>query len=518
MTSGQLQRRTFLAALAGSLPAAAAFGRPTVASGARAAGGPEQSPPPATSFDLDAGNAPVELIIPAVIPVLYRRMSPKGNDATLVLRVTTMLTNAWFDTIAPYHPTAVGVCSLHGRRPLSEATDRSRNLAILQASVPVLESLFPEETEEWRGLAAAHRPASPTAADPRALAIGDASGAAVVDARIDDGMNQRGDLGDWRYHAQPYADYTGYLPRNTSDELTDPARWQPLVVADRIGIFRAQRFVTPQMGRTKPYTYTDPSEFAVAPPTASQRPSSAAYRQQAAHVLAASANLTDEQKMKAELFDNKILGLGFSALFAAQSNQLDLARFVEYDFLTNVASFDAAIAVWDAKARFDTVRPTSAIRYLYANDNVAAWGGPGRGTVRDLPGATWSSYLGTADHPEYPSGSSALCYAHAESSRRYFGSDRLNWEIPVPRGSSVFEPGVTPERDLTLRFATWSDLAEDCGNSRVWGGVHFQPAVTAAIPVGERIGKLAAEFVAAHLAGDVLPAARATSAPTAQTQ
>ncbi len=331
-------------------------------------------------------------------------------------------------------------------------------------------------------------------------------------------MNQRGDLGDWRYHAQPYADYTGYLPRNTSDELTDPARWQPLVVADRIGIFRAQRFVTPQMGRTKPYTYTDPSEFAVAPPTASQRPSSAAYRQQAAHVLAASANLTDEQKMKAELFDNKILGLGFSALFAAQSNQLDLARFVEYDFLTNVASFDAAIAVWDAKARFDTVRPTSAIRYLYANDNVAAWGGPGRGTVRDLPGATWSSYLGTADHPEYPSGSSALCYAHAESSRRYFGSDRLNWEIPVPRGSSVFEPGVTPERDLTLRFATWSDLAEDCGNSRVWGGVHFQPAVTAAIPVGERIGKLAAEFVAAHLAGDVLPAARATSAPTAQTQ
>ena len=57
-------------------------------------------------------------------------------------------------------------------------------------------------------------------------------------------------------------------------------------------------------------------------------------------MLAASANLTDEQKMKAELFDNKILGLGFSALFPPQSNQLDLARFVEYDFLTNVASFD----------------------------------------------------------------------------------------------------------------------------------------------------------------------------------
>ena len=143
MTNGQLQRRTFLAALAGSLPAAAAFGRPTMAGAARAAGGPKQVPPPANSFDLDAGNAPAELIIPAVIPVIYRRMSPKGNDATLVLHVTTMLTNTSLGTIAPYHPTAVGVCSLHGRRPRSEATDRSRNLAILQASVPVLESLFP---------------------------------------------------------------------------------------------------------------------------------------------------------------------------------------------------------------------------------------------------------------------------------------------------------------------------------------------------------------------------------------
>ena len=142
MTNGQLQRRTLPAALAGSLPAAAAFGRPTMAGAARAAGGPKQVPPPANSFDLDAGNAPAELIIPAVIPVIYRRMSPKGNDATLVLRVTTMLTNTSFDAIAPYHPTAVGVCSLHGRRPRSEAADRSCNLAILQASVPVLESHF----------------------------------------------------------------------------------------------------------------------------------------------------------------------------------------------------------------------------------------------------------------------------------------------------------------------------------------------------------------------------------------
>ena len=83
------------------------------------------------------------------------------------------------------------------------------------------------------------------------MAIGEPSGAAVVDRRIDDGMNQRGDLGDRRYHPQPYSDYTGYLPRNTPDELTDPARWQPLVVADRTG-FPRPAVCQPQMGRTSP--------------------------------------------------------------------------------------------------------------------------------------------------------------------------------------------------------------------------------------------------------------------------
>jgi hypothetical protein len=40
-----------------------------------------------------------------------RAPEPVANRlaATLVLRVTTVLTHAWFDAIAPYHPSAVGV-------------------------------------------------------------------------------------------------------------------------------------------------------------------------------------------------------------------------------------------------------------------------------------------------------------------------------------------------------------------------------------------------------------------------
>jgi len=72
----------------------------------------------AAAFDLDTGNAPIEVVIPTLIPAIFASVTP--SDASLVLRYTTMVTNGWFDAIAPYHPTAVGVYSRLGRRPPPE--------------------------------------------------------------------------------------------------------------------------------------------------------------------------------------------------------------------------------------------------------------------------------------------------------------------------------------------------------------------------------------------------------------
>ena len=43
------------------------------------------------------------------------------------------------------------------------------------------------------------------------------------------------------------------------------------------------------------------------------------YRQQVDEVLAASAAITDHQKMTAELYDNKLLSLGMAAAFIVVS-------------------------------------------------------------------------------------------------------------------------------------------------------------------------------------------------------
>jgi hypothetical protein len=324
-------------------------------------------------------------------------------------------------------------------------------------------------------------------------------------------MNQLGDEGGRQFNRAPYADYLGYRPVNTAHQLRDPTRWQPLVVTDGSGVFRTQQFVTPQMRVTRPYSYDAPDRFRVAPPHASMMwgpHGRAVYRAQADEVLAASAGLNDRKKMTAELFDNKIRSLGFSALFASQSQGLTLDEFVQYDFLTNVAAFDTAIAMWNEKYRYDAVRPTSAVRYLYGERPVRAWGGKGRGTIDALSASQWTSYMPTADHPEYPSGSAGFCAAHAQASRRFLGSDSLGWTIPTPKGSSRIEPGITPAGDITIGWATWTDFARECGRSRLWGGVHFRAAIDAGEEIGRRIGNVAHAFVRRH----ITPAATAAPA------
>lgn len=456
----------------------------------------------AQTFDFDTGNAAIEVVIPAALPAIFE-VSPGGNDATLVLRATTLATNAWFDAIAPYHPTAVGVYSRIPRRPANQRTDRNRNIAILYSSYHVLNSLYPSRAGEWRQmmLSVGLDPDDASTAPSSPIGVGNRAGQAVVAARERDGMNQLGDEGGRIYNRQPYADYTGYQPVNTAYELVDPSRWQPNLATSGSGIFRIQQFVTPQLAVTLPWSYPDATAFSTPPPVDSH-PSSPGYQIQADEVLAVSAGLDDYRKSAAEFFDNKLISLGGSIVFMTITRNLSLEEFVQADFLTNLAAFDAAIVTWQEKYRHDAVRPFSAIRYLYGDSPVTAWGGPGRGTVSDLPASQWRSYLGTADHPEYPSGSACFCASHSQASRRYFGSDALGFAQPVPAGSSLVEPGITPATDIVIGpWNTWTEFEQECGQSRLWGGVHFQASIDAAQELCGPIGDLVYDFVAAHIAG-----------------
>lgn len=466
------------------------------------------APPPPVAANLDTGNALVETIAPSIVPVLLDPVTGvKPGDATIVLRVTTLIGHACFDAIAPYHPTAVGVSSRLGRRPASESvTNRNKNIAMSYASYRVLLSLYPKRVANWRAMMnlLSLNPDDNSLNPTTAVGIGNLAGNAVVADREHDGMNQLGDEGGREYNRFPYADTTGYEPRNSPYELRDASRWQPEIVSNGNGIFSAQQFVTPQMAVTRAYSFRNVNQFQSPAPVDSQLRGPQGrqrYKAQADVVIAATANLNDETKMIAEFFNNKVGSLGYATLFVALSRGMTIDQVVQYDFLVNAAAFDGAIATWNQKVQWDAVRPHTAIRYVYGNQRINAWGGPGLGTV-SMRGNEFRPYFGVADHPDYPSGSACFCAAHAQSSRRFLGTgEALGLPVQFPAGSSGIEPGVTPAADLTVVFPTWNDFETRCAQSRVNAGVHFQAAVNEGRRLCKPIGDRAYEFLQAHVNG-----------------
>jgi len=512
VSDSPLRRRSLL--LGGLGAAGGALALATLGNAAAAAAA---DPPPA--FDFDTGNF-IDFFSPtdanAGVSVSASLFAPM--DVTIFIWINHLTVLAWFDAVAPYHSTAVGVHTRVARRPASEsATNRNLNIALIHASYQVVKSVVPEQTPVIRqmltvlGLNPDDESVDPTTA----VGIGNLAGKGVVAARRRDGMNLLGDEGR-KYHPKPFADYTGYRPVNTAYELVDPAHWQPALTphhrrlgpgpGDK-GVFTVQHFVTPQMGLVEPNAFRDPARFRLAPPDHTNNPRSRDYKRAVDEMLSASANLTDAQKVNAEFFDNKLLGIGQALAVAGRNNdrqgQLGIHGWAHMFFVDSTAVFDALIVVWHNKVKYDAVRPFSAIRHVYGHRPVRAWGGIGKGTVNDMPADEWASYLKVGDHPEYPSGSTTLCSASAQSLRRLFGNDVLDWRFRIPAGWTLVEPGVTPASPMELYWPTWTSYVRECGMSRVWGGVHFKKTIERSIEFGGQIGDRAYEYARRYIDGDV---------------
>ena len=276
------------------------------------------------------------------------------------------------------------------------------NIATLYASYHSLRGMVPHREAVWLSML------TDFGLDPTAgmddtttpAGIGSAAGIGAVQARLNDGFNQLGG----------YANNTDYVPVNSANELVDAGRWQPALIRNRLGSYVSQTFVTPQMANVEPYSAMNPRDFRMPAPSASDPSNADAYKAQVDVLLEASANLTDEQKMMAELFDNKIVALGFSFIHRAIAQQISPMDFARGDWITMGALLDAMTVVWQEKTRYDAVRPFSAIAHVYGDEMVTAWGGPGMGTI-EIPANQWQSYIPAADHPEYPSASTCSCVA-----------------------------------------------------------------------------------------------------------
>ena len=183
----------------------------------------------------------------------------------------------------------------------------------------------------------------------------------------------------------------------------------------------------------------------------------------------------------------------FAQFVSARDNHT-LDDDVKLFFVLTSAVFDSGVATWTIKREFDSVRPVSAVPYLLAGQVIKSWGGPGNGTI-SMDGSDWRPYqppsFPSPPFPEYPSGHSAFSAAAAMILRLWTGSDRFGQQVTFVAGSSGIERGVTPTREITLSWPTFTDAANQAGMSRRYGGIHFETGDLA----GRALGRLVAQRV-----------------------
>lgn len=152
------------------------------------------------------------------------------------------------------------------------------------------------------------------------------------------------------------------------------------------------------------------------------------------------------------------------------SRDLDLSATARAFALLYLAAADASIACWEAKYTYNFWRPEPAIRSGNLDGNDF--------TIAD---PTWTPFIATPPHPEYPSGHTSNSGAMAATLGLLFGDD----------------PGVqitVTITGITRQWETFSEGVEEVIDARIYSGFHFRTADR----VGARLGRQVARFVLTH--------------------
>ena len=151
------------------------------------------------------------------------------------------------------------------------------------------------------------------------------------------------------------------------------------------------------------------------------------------------------------------------------SHDLDLARSARLFALVNIALADSWIAGWDSKQYYDFWRPITAIRAWDTDGNPATEADP-----------TWEPLMVTPPIQDYPSTHSVL----GDSAAEILGSI-LGDETAFTTTSTT---ATNPETEVRS-FNSFTQAADENGDSRVMVGIHFRSAVNAGQRMGREIGR-----------------------------
>lgn len=238
-----------------------------------------------------------------------------------------------------------------------------------------------------------------------------------------------------------------------------PSRWVPT------NLLRQQQVpLLPNWGKNRTFAMPGGSTCPVPPyPAYSEDPASDFYKE-AMEVYEAKAALTPEQTQIARSWsDDPMLSTTPPGHWVSITRQIlerdnaPLDRQVEAMAKLGVGLADAFIGCWDAKFKYDLVRPITYIRRVID--------------------PKWEPLLNTPPFPEYPSGHSTQSGTAEVILTDLFG-ENFAFE-----DSTMAPDGLKPRK-----FSSFREAAEEAGISRLYGGIHFRSAIAVGLEQGRCIG------------------------------
>lgn len=254
----------------------------------------------------------------------------------------------------------------------------------------------------------------------------------------------------------------------------DPSKWQPTPPDYMDGI-------EPSWSKIRPFALETPDQFKPAPPTAYDETKGSDWYVGAQEVYTALDVEDAEEKAEriaiAKFWDcnpyvshhvghamfatKKITPGGHwinITAIASRKAEADFAKTVKAYAFVAMAMHDGFISCWDEKYRSNLVRPETFIKNFMDPD--------------------WAPLLQTPPFPEHTSGHSVVSRACAVVLTDLYGDNFAFTD------DSEVEYDL-PERDYT----SFLQASEEAALSRLYGGIHYMPAITDGIVQGENVGK-----------------------------
>jgi len=342
-------------------------------------------------------------------------------------------------------------------------------------------------------------------------------------------------------NCSPYRDTYGYYPRNhptatniagetqiqennNASESEDPTYftvegndkyWQPLLEDDGKGYFSRQEHVTPHIGFHAKHKLRDPSLDSLSLPD----PQYDYYLESLLVIDRLKNSAQDTSRWdKISFYDKKFLVR--LLIQEAMKQQFQDTYTFEDELLFNhgigAAEYDSILHAWRHKVEHDLVRPTTVIQKYWGsaiqNENVTLQtfnGDRKMPKVQTIHARDFQAFARVMPHSEYPSGSSCICqsyYEYVDAFTQNTFNGKLLKEMQWGYGGIDFgcddRSVLDPSRADFLGckqggfvIENMAALSEECGESRLWGGMHFTKSVDAGRDLCKGLGTMGWEYV-----------------------